>query len=397
MSTRPFVATIRPAVNANITEINTRGGPGTNYGIPFRAATGLNNLTILDVQPDEEQIEHNGKVYQWFLLEFPDNQQSWIRDDLINIKGDGTGFGYGFLSTDMYALELSRAVSNPRRNQQSVWSQAKDIMRTGTVDDADEPVVTDEPAPIEEDTPVTEAPTTITEDERIVKAAFNITGAFEGTGYASYQNIDKGIISYGRFQFTLQSGSLATVVNRYIETADDRMTQTLRWDYQIRLTQRDETLRDDERLKAVLIRAAEEKAMQAAQDAIAYELYWRRMYDLSVIPRNIQLPLSQAMFFDISIQHGTHHDIFASAERELGVPIRSRVGENGTDERTFVKTAANIRRDILYRIATAQGLPGVRKRADFWIQIIQKGDWHLQGNTSGNLNVLGRTAQVRNP
>ena len=40
--------------------------------------------------------------------------------------------------------------------------------------------------------------------DRIRRAAFNITSTFEGSKtYANYQNYDAGIISYGRFQFTL--------------------------------------------------------------------------------------------------------------------------------------------------------------------------------------------------
>ncbi len=55
--------------------------------------------------------------------------------------------------------------------------------------------------------------------DNIKRAAFNITAAFEGGGYSSYQNYDKGVVSYGRFQFTLASGSLFTVLEQYLAQA----------------------------------------------------------------------------------------------------------------------------------------------------------------------------------
>ena len=385
MSSQVFRAFIRAGVNSSVKEINTRSGPSTDYEVPFRVATGAENLEIMDVQSDENNATFNGKLYQWFLLAFPNGQSAWIRDDLIDVVGDGSRFGYGFVAGRVFALELNRATSDTKRTERSLnplMRQAKDAFSENASSDE-----------IEEET----KPATLSEDERVILAAFNITGAFEGSGYASYQTYDKGLISYGRFQFTLLSGSLAAVVNRYIELSDDRFANALEQSYQAALNERKESLRDDARLKMLLQNAAQIPAMQQAQNNIANEQYWQRMYKLSVVPRNVQTPLAQAMFFDISIQHGTHHSIFTTAEDELGVPNRSRVGENGIPETRFIARCAEVRRRILYRIADAQRLPGVKKRADVWIELIKSDDWQLQGDASGNINVLGRKAQVRNP
>ncbi len=173
--------------------------------------------------------------------------------------------------------------------------------------------------------------------------------------------------------------------------------QALRDDYQARLNMGDATLRQDERLQTLLQQAAVEKAMQAAQDGIAYERFWLVVYNLSITPRGIQTPLAQAMFFDIGIQHGTQHGLFTRAENELGVPNKSKVGNNGASETMFAQHIAEIRQEILYRIAERDNVPGVKKRADFWLDMINKGDWNLAGDGNGELLVLGKRVQVRNP
>lgn len=383
----PFLAHIRPGVNASVNAINTREGPGTNHPVPFTVATGTSNLRVLAVEPDENNTRHNGKRYQWFQVQFPDNQEAWVRDDLINVSGDGSRFGYGIIAGIAYAFELTRA--EPGLDRTEPVQPPPSSIRSGQRADTDPPDARIDP-PQPPQPPASN-------QERIIKAAFNITAAFEGSGYAAYQNFDKGIVSYGRFQFTLLSGNLTTVIQRYVDASSDEIARLLRDEYLPRLLQRDETLRNDTRLRDLLLAAAEQPEMQQAQDAVALERFWQRMFDLSIVPRNIQTPLAQAFFFDISIQHGTHHNIFVEAEQALGVPIRSRVGENGVAEEVFVHRAALVRSQILGRIAEARNLPGVRRRAEFWENIIQTGDWQLQGDEAGTINVLGKQVQVRNP
>ncbi len=113
MSTQPFMAFIRPGVNEQVIEINVRNGPGTNYAIAFQATTGQQDLSILNVSPDDEGRTQGGKVYQWFRLKFPDNRIGWVRDDLIDMRGNGTTFGYGIVMGRTFAFELTRADANP--------------------------------------------------------------------------------------------------------------------------------------------------------------------------------------------------------------------------------------------------------------------------------------------
>ena len=104
-----FTAKIRGLPhNPAITEINARSGPSTSYDRPFKARVGLGGLPVLDVQPDQEGTEFQGKIYQWFQLEFPDGQRAWVRDDLLAVTGDGLRFGYDVVNEETFAFVLPR-------------------------------------------------------------------------------------------------------------------------------------------------------------------------------------------------------------------------------------------------------------------------------------------------
>ncbi|MFN8371689.1 MAG: SH3 domain-containing protein [Anaerolineae bacterium] len=235
------------------------------------------------------------------------------------------------------------------------------------------------------------------DETRIRRAAFAITAAFEGHGYAAFQNFDSGVISYGRFQFTLSGGSLVTVVNNYLAVSTSKIADDLRANYQQRISAKDETLRGDAHLKELLVMAASEKEMQNAQDEAARVGYWQQMLDLSATPRGLQLPLSLALGFDMAINHGLRHQHFGNAETALGVQPRSMVGINGLTEQQLITEVAKQRRDFMYRFAEKNNFPGLKVRGDFWAALVAKGDWNLQGDVNGNVNVNGKTVQVRNP
>ena len=145
--------------------------------------------------------------------------------------------------------------------------------------------------------------TNLTDPNRMRAVAFRITSAFEGGRYETYQNFDAGIVSYGLFQFTLASGSLARVVDQYLEHASSDVADALKA-YQIRIQNRDETLRNDSTLKSLLVSAAVEQAMRDAQDAVATAQYWDVAQSFSIQPRGVQTPLGQALFFDLAIHYG---------------------------------------------------------------------------------------------
>jgi hypothetical protein len=411
MSVTPFQAIIRGIrENPAITEVNVRLAPTASQQLLFKCAVGMSNLTVLDVQPDEKAVQLAGRVYQWLKLNFPNGQTGWVRDDLLDVVGDGTRFGYGIVAQPTPAGLLNRSMNVgviqpgqevfqspfttfPPPAMPTVPSAPTPAAPTPPVS----PVTVLPPAPV---APAAPAPTPgiVTGDlNRVRRAAFNMTSAWEGGGYATYQTYDAGIISYGRFQFTLAAGSFITVLTRYLERAAANPTVDGLQAYMPRITAKDQSLRQDASLKMLCQQAAQDPIMQAVQDEVATEGYWQTVIDLSITPRNIQSPMGYALLFDMSIQHGRFNHIIPGAETALNLPPKSRLGENGTSEQTFIRKVAELRLENLNALAKKLNLPGMARRGEFWVNLVALGDWNLQGDANGTLNVNGKTVQVRNP
>jgi hypothetical protein len=98
----------------SVTVINIRSGANKNYPILFKAPVGMTNLPVLEVKSDEQGENFQGKVYTWLKIQFPDGQSGWGRDDLLDLFGDGTAFGYGQVPVQTFAFPLRRqAVAAP--------------------------------------------------------------------------------------------------------------------------------------------------------------------------------------------------------------------------------------------------------------------------------------------
>lgn len=360
----------------NIFQVNARSAPGLRADIVHKVPTGQSDLVVVAVQPDPAGDHMDGKRYQWLHLRFATGSEpfGWIRDDLLEISGDFSAFGYGQLDTWRHAFGLMRQTPSA---EVSVGTQTETVKQST-------------PQQVE---------TTVGDDLlRVRLAAFNITAAWEGGSYAAYQNHDSGIVSFGRFQFTLASGSLFSVVDQYLQRADTPTAAQLRQHYHERLRQRDITLRHDATLRHLLIEAADDPTMQAVQDAVADERYWQRAFNLSIEPRGVRTALGQAFIFDMAIQHGLFHDLLNVAERAFGIPLRTRLAAHGVPETDFFTRVAAVRQERLHRLADARNLPGLRPRADFWVELMARGDWDLQGEDDGLLTIkIGRRVPVREP
>lgn len=397
----PFTARIRGLPhNPSIVEVNARSGPSTSYDVPMRARVGLGGLPVLDVQPDENNTHFDSKRYQWFELQFPDGQRAWVRDDLLAVQGDGVRFGYDLIPEETFAFVLARRdVIAPGQEVMPPAPAPVPAPPPTAAPPAPAPVPTPTPAPAPPETPpaAPSPPSDLTDPERIRKAAFNITAGFEGGGYATYQNYDAGIISYGRFQFTLAGSGLFSVLHKYITRARSPIAAELRTRYLDRVRNHDPRLREDDQFRRLLIDAARESDMQAAQDDVAKELYWDVVQSLSIVPRGIQTPLGQALVFDMGINFGPRHGFLGAAENELGVLPKSRLGDNGASETDLIRVLARLRKQSHDRQAERDNLPGLRVRGDFWVNLIQQGDWQLEGDREGFLEIKpGRQVQVRN-
>jgi hypothetical protein len=108
-SSNPCLAFIRgrPEV-PSVREVNVRAAPNGTSTLLTKLPVGLGDLVVLDVQPDERQAELNGKVFQWFRLALPNDMTGWVRDDLLEISGDGTRFGYKVLFVRTFAFSMTR-------------------------------------------------------------------------------------------------------------------------------------------------------------------------------------------------------------------------------------------------------------------------------------------------
>lgn len=231
---------------------------------------------------------------------------------------------------------------------------------------------------------------------RIKLASYAITGAFEGSGYAAYNNYDAGIISYGFIQFTMAAGSMITVVQRYLAASQTDVANQLRA-YLPRIEARDGSLRTDENLKNLLIAAANEQAMIDAQHSVAEEKYWDKVWKGYIEPRGIESPLGIALLFDMGVNFGTSHGFVRLAEQQLGVLPQSKPGQNGITEEQLIQRVAELRKASHDKQAKEQNLFGLMQRGNFWVRLINNGDWGLQAEPSGTVNIRGKIVKVRNP
>lgn len=388
MANTPFTLTVTGnRGNTSIKEINLRSGPNTSYEVMAKVPVGTANLLVLDVSADDKNTLQQNKLYQWLKVALANGTVGWLRDDLVDVVGDGSRFGYGVVTQLKNGFTLTRSIAPVGQVAPTPAQPATSLPAATPAQPAAAPVSTPQPA----------APAAPASDlDRVRKAAFNITAAFEGGGYATYQSYDSGIISYGRFQFTLAAGSFITVISRYIERSNSEVAGRLKG-YMPRLNAKDEGLRKDPELKALCQEAAKDPIMQAIQDEVATEGFWQPVIDLSVKPRNIQSALGYALLFDMSIQHGRFNFLVPKTEEVLGVPNKSVLGRNGITEETFITKLAQLRQENLYALAAKLNLPGMKVRGDFWVKLVASGDWDLQGDADGNLDVKGKIRQVRNP
>lgn len=104
-----FFVTIRGIIeNPAIREINIRATPSTSGTFLFKAPVGMSDLPVIEVAADAEGKNFQGKVYTWLKVTFPSGQSGWARDDLVEVNGDGTAFGYGVVANKTYAFALNR-------------------------------------------------------------------------------------------------------------------------------------------------------------------------------------------------------------------------------------------------------------------------------------------------
>ncbi|GAB5494367.1 MAG: hypothetical protein Phog2KO_45820 [Phototrophicaceae bacterium] len=382
----------------SITEINIRGGASTDNDLLFKVPVGMSGQRILDVAQDTGKARRDEKIYQWFKLQFDGGAVGWVRDDLIEIQGDCTKFGYPDLSEPTFAFALTHnpdLASNDNSEEASIPVSAPDPVApkvTGTVWKAPGP--TTEPVM----TPVLASgdfPTAKDDLERLRTLAFRFTASWEG-GFSAINNYDSGIVSYGFLQFTLAGGSLISLIQNYLNKSQSETAEGLR-KMLPRIEARDELLRDDRNFLDLLRDAADEQEMIDAQYEIGTNGYWQQVVDGYIVSRDLQYPLTWALLFDMGVNFGVNHGFVRLAERDLGVPSRSNPALSGLGEEQLVTYIIQLRKRSHDRQAASTGFVGLANRGNFWMKLATDGDWYLQGGATGNFVSNGHTISAKNP
>jgi Bacterial SH3 domain/Peptidase family M23 len=99
--------------NAQVVEVRVHVTPGLNTDVPFRVPIG-GTATCTAVQADPANDAFQGQTYKWLNLTFPDGRTGWVRDDLLDIQGDCTPFGYGNYADRTFAFSALTAVVTPQ-------------------------------------------------------------------------------------------------------------------------------------------------------------------------------------------------------------------------------------------------------------------------------------------
>lgn len=212
--------------------------------------------------------------------------------------------------------------------------------------------------------------------------AFRITGVFEAPSYSTIQTVDNGIISYGQHQATLVSGTLETVLQRYLDFSESEISKKIE-PFMNSVKAKDRSLKSDTNFLNLLKKAGEESEMHIAQDSVFIEKYWNPAIQKS-IEENLKSPLAFLCFYDTNVQGGLDSCI----ER-----TKNKLVNTQPSEQKYVQTFLKSRRERLLEIAERQinsGKPTKVRNG----QMLKNSAKHRVGSLiklaeAGNLNLVG--------
>jgi hypothetical protein len=183
------------------------------------------------------------------------------------------------------------------------------------------------------------------------RIANDITGAFEGGKPGTLNLYDRGIISYGKHQATLASGTLYPILKRFTELSTSD-TATKLSSYLDRVNRKDETLREDSEFIRLLKEAAKESAMVRAQDQEFTRQYWEPAKKIAAAG-NIKTALGHAIFYDTKVQGGLH-DVLKRTEARLGGKVGDIVAGKQIAEQEALRAFMDERIERHLRISARQ-------------------------------------------
>lgn len=216
------------------------------------------------------------------------------------------------------------------------------------------------------------------------RIANDITSAFEGGKPASINTYDNGIVSYGKHQATLVSGSLYAVLKRYTQLSKSSVAGQIQG-YLKQVEQKDPALRKEKPFLQLLKDAAGESAMAQAQDEVFSQKYWEPARKTAE-KAGIKSALGQAIFYDTNIQGGLSTVLKRTQERLHGKPYT---------EQEFLSVFLEERRQRLLTLAEAK-----RKKGDLKTAAALENSAHSRVGSlkelaaAGDLDLRGQSGQI---
>jgi carboxypeptidase C (cathepsin A)/GH25 family lysozyme M1 (1,4-beta-N-acetylmuramidase)/subtilisin family serine protease len=183
------------------------------------------------------------------------------------------------------------------------------------------------------------------------RIASDITGAFEGGKTGTLNLYDLGIISYGKHQATLHSGTLFGILQRFTELSSSPLAMKMAA-YLDRVKQRDESLREDTEFIRLLKDAATEPQMDQAQDEEFGRQYWEPAKSKAAKAK-VKTALGHAIFYDTKIQGGLDQ-VAKATETKLGGTIGQSVNGKEISEQDSLRAFVEERMQRNLRISTNQ-------------------------------------------
>jgi murein DD-endopeptidase MepM/ murein hydrolase activator NlpD len=95
--------------NKQVKDVRVHSAPGVNTDAPFRIKVGA-EATCREIKPDPDSSAYQGQIYRWFHLTFGDGRDGWVRDDLLDLQGDCSPFGYGTYASRTYAFTAGSSI-----------------------------------------------------------------------------------------------------------------------------------------------------------------------------------------------------------------------------------------------------------------------------------------------
>lgn len=206
--------------------------------------------------------------------------------------------------------------------------------------------------------------------ETQIRAAMAIVHVFEvATATGGFHRVgkiqgDNGGISYGVFQFSINSGNLGSILTAYVASPDAKYAAQVT-QFAARAVNRDTRLNDDLNFEQILKQIGFDPVMQHIQ--IAYGL---QEFGLVAANRFRGLGLKTALGYGVMLDsavHGTYTKVLQG--------VRNRKPALGGDEKTWVADYLSTRRAWL----TRQGPPLLCTvyRIDTFRRLIEKNNWSL--------------------